>query len=155
MWVYTRQTPILGKFPLKRSVFCVLGYIGGVRSPKNGGGGGSGGIFGTLRFPFRGFSRCSPNHLFRRLKLNCGFRLRPSISKKRGAFRAASIFILCFPVSRCMSLREANMQERERERGRDREIERERDTEKERERESERDRKTERERETGIERDRQ
>ena len=78
-WVYTRQTTILENLPLKRSVFCVFGYIGGVR------GGGSWGIFGTLRFPVGGCLGCSPNHLFRRLNL---WILPPSQhAKKRCFFR--------------------------------------------------------------------
>ena len=98
MWVDAGQTTILDNFPLKRGVFSVFGCMGGVRGPKKG-------WFrehylerSVSRFEFF-FCRSSPNHLFRWLKLNYEFCSLFGMPKK-GAFRAACISILCFPVFR-------------------------------------------------------
>ena len=77
-----RQTTILENFPLKLSVFGGVRFWLYWRRAGSKKGGVSWGMFGTLRFPFGGFFRCSPNHLFRRLKLNYGFCRLFSMPKK-------------------------------------------------------------------------
>ena len=79
----------LAKFPLKRSVFCVFGYSGGLQGAFRE-------AYYNGQFPVSRFSKWSPNHLFRRLKMNYIFGGRPSISKNWVLFRQPGILAFVF-----------------------------------------------------------